>query len=149
MSVEPAPNPSHPELLAEIQREFSECRGKSESRPQPYPLKLRRLAARAVDQGISPAAVARAAGVSRGTVVHWRTVPQYAVSRVQKRPIELRLRDDERLPQSGPLCVSGFDPQAVAVARIRFRSGVSLELPVSALSAQMLAWLQGSEREER
>jgi hypothetical protein len=101
-------------VLARIKRQFSG------NREYPFQESLKKLAISGLDAGCSPKDIARAAGVSRQSIVNWR-------KQLQASPVELKIVESAPTPAGQP-----------EVARIHFRSGVVVELPASRLDTEFL-----------
>lgn len=117
-------------ILLRIGRSFAAHRRRQgDTRRVRYPDRLKRLAASALAAGARPSWVARASGVSQKSIDEWR---KEFIS--DERPHELQLvARREGLELDLPS----------ATARLQFRSGVWMELPVSALGRDFLVALNG------
>jgi len=91
-----------------------------------FPDSLKDLVVSAVEMGYSKAEVAKSAGVSGQAVANWAGCI---------RPRELKV--------IGAIPAPAEEPLTGAVARIHFRSGMQIELPVSALSSSLITMLSG------
>jgi transposase-like protein len=132
-------------VLKEIKREFSAFRrGRQGRKGNGYPRGLRDLAVSGLEQGSSSSEVSEAAGVSGESLRNWRRDAQRAGVGSPTQPVELELVESkETLPGEGPLpCEAGASlAHSEAIARIHFRSGVQMALPVSALSDRLIGLL--------
>lgn len=117
-------NPKHEQVLAQINQEFSAYRQQQTGRPR-YPSALKDLVKSACKAGIKPARIATAAGVPRITLKEW--------NKPKRKPRELEIVD---APASERAMVG-------ELARIYLCSGISIELPVSALRRDLLNTLEG------
>jgi hypothetical protein len=133
MTTNPIPNP---ECLQEVEEAFLKYLNERAGQRRHWPMELQQLAARAVAEGHSPRVVAKAAKVSRGSVVTWckneRTEVEnhFAPPAVELKVVESRIQDEAPRKSVEP-----------AVARILFLSGAILECPVSALDAAIFSAL--------
>lgn len=106
---------------------------------------LRHLVCEAIGDGHRPVAVAKAAGLSRQTIVNWHG-KQSGVSRKRHRasgsrktcppPVELKIVKSRIEVQ--------VEPEKVQhTVRIVFRGGACMEIPASALSSELVVALNG------
>ena len=132
------------QLLKQVEEAFSKHLSENGGQRRHWSEALQRLAAQAVDAGHTPGAVAKAAGVYRGSVVNWcknersrdQNLNEPAPTPVELKVVESRDREkSEKVNESNP-----------AVARILFLSGAILECPVSALTAEILSKLNEARR---
>ena len=140
MKSEAIPNP---EVLKQVQEAFTEYLRERGGKRRHWPERLRRLAARAVDEGCSPGAVARAVGVSRGSIVNWRATVEGGAREIA--PVSMPSAVELRVVQSRNAGAPPSDARVMS-ARILFLSGAILECPVSAVNAEMIAALNGCGR---
>lgn len=121
-------------ILRRIEEVFSRVR------PNRYrvPTELKELAVSALRSGHDAKAIAKAAGVSRQTVVNWESGMRSA-SAVAPAPVQLKV-----IEKAAMSARPDTDPSVVcAVAKIVLRSGVRVEMPVGALDAKLLLVLSG------
>jgi transposase-like protein len=115
-------------VLAQIAEQYSEYRKRAGIGRKSYPLELQKLALSAVEFGCAVAAVSKAAGVSTHSIYVWRSREK---SRSGLKPAKrLKLTSDSAERNVG----DGY-------ARIRLRSGISVELPCFALTGEMFTLL--------
>ncbi len=128
--------------LSRIKREFAKQRANGSHQALGYPAPLRKLALLGIKQGHSTGAVAQASGVTTNSLRNWLRATTVGEASLEGA-VELKLisgagkmltRQDRGLPPK-----SEMDP----VAKIRFRSGVELELPVSSLTPSWMVMLNG------
>lgn len=118
-------------ILRAIRHEFSRRPGFSISD------RLRRLALSALDRDISAGRIARAAGISRQSVVNWRRQARSrGSSNVSLAPVELKVLEGAP-PQIG-MWESG------STVRILLRSGAMVEVPAALVDPSWLVALNGS-----
>jgi hypothetical protein len=126
------------ELLKQAQHAFSEhLRGRGKR--SPWPKRLQQMAVSAVASGHRAAVVGRALGVSGKSVGNWcrqaRADSKPFRSLSSPAPTELKVVAQR---QAVPVMTA-----PVPLVRILFRGGACLECPVSALSAELVAALNG------
>ena len=132
-------NGQQSQILKKISLDFSRHRRRRRGRSW-YPASLKDLALRAVNVGITPGQVARAAGVSPQSMSNWRGAGVEAA----EAPRELKVIAAETEEPLLSSRASGAMLGNVANwARIELRTGIRIEIPVSALSGPMLAALMG------
>jgi transposase-like protein len=134
------------EILSKIRVVFSERR-RDQSHKRWYPKALKDLAVSALEHGHAQSEVARAAGVSEGSIRNWRKSKKverrsFPLDK-QKRPLELKLIEGREVVPAPSLESGISNAPSEAIARIEFRSGVRIALPVSALSERLFGLLQG------
>jgi hypothetical protein len=117
-------------ILKQLERAFDRHRRRSHGRTS-YPKPLKELALSVIASGIAPGAIAEAASISRQSLANWQRV-------VNAKPRELLLVDDV-----SPMSESEVKVDPSPVARIRLCSGVSIEVPVSAVTPSLLVALGG------
>ena len=134
MTTNPIPNLEH---LKEVEAAFSKYLEERGGQRRHWSEVLKLLAVRAVVGGHSPRVVAKAAGVSRGSVVNWCKNERSQVDNNEPSApvVELKIIKERR---QNEVPTGSSDP---AVARILFLSGAILECPVSALTAAILSAL--------
>ena len=127
------------EPLKQAQHAFSEHLRERGGRRSHWPKRLQKMAVSAVNSGHGAAAVGRALGVSRKSVGNWcrRSRAASAPKPVIKPPTELKVIKRRVLAAAGTAAVP------TVMVRILFRGGACLECPVSALSAELVAALNG------
>jgi hypothetical protein len=95
-----------------------------------YPAKLRKMALAALDSGVAGRAVAAAAGVTPKSLRNWRTgggvIP----------PKELKIVTD--CEPSNPV-----ESVNAGLARVTLSSGITIEIPTSALTSTLINALNG------
>ena len=127
------------ELLKEIEEAFLRYQNESGGKRRHWPEALKLLAMRAIAEGHSPRVVAKAAGVSRGTIVNWctneRPLGGTTAYDIGESVVELKLIEEQSLKKITA------EVRESANARILFLSGIVLEFPVPALTAELLATL--------
>jgi transposase-like protein len=132
-------------ILEKVRVVFSERR-RDQNHKRWYPKALKDLAVSALEQGYTQSEVARAASVSEGSIRNWGKLDKSKKSSTldkQKRPLELKLIESKEIVPA-PSLESGIpSAPSEAIARIEFRSGVRIALPVSALSERLFGLLQG------
>lgn len=124
-------------ILKRVELAFARYRRRSDGR-RSYPDQLKELAMSAVAAGVTPEAVARAAGVSSQSVSNW-----HRAGLVSETPCELKIVGSRN---SQPDDRSEAMANALAAARIVLRSGVTIELPIGALTGAMIEVLNGEVR---
>lgn len=132
-------------ILDKIRIVFS-GRRRDQNHKRWYPKALKDLAVSALEQGHAQSEVARAAGVSEGSIKNWRKSKKLEKSvplDKQKRPLELKLIEGREVVPAPSLENRIPSAPSEAIARIEFCSGVRIALPVSALSERLLGLLQG------
>lgn len=107
---------------------------------------LRHLVSEAIGAGHGPSQVANAAGLSRQTIVNWHRKQTGAVARKGQRslghgricpsPVELKVVKSRTEAPVRP-------ETAQCTVRIVFRGGACMEIPVTALSSELVATLNG------
>ncbi len=120
--------------LAQVRAAFAKLRDRKGQEQAWYPKELKELALDALEQGASQAEVAQAAGVCVNSIKNWKNGRKPKLIKKRAAPVELKLierRESDPIVRSIP---SGE-------ARIQFRSGVSIELPASCLSEDLLGIL--------
>lgn len=133
MTTNPVPNPA---LLQEVEEAFSKYLSESAGQRRHWSQELQQLAVRAVDGGYTAGIVAKAAKVSRGSVINWcKNECMEAENHLTSPAVELKIVES-RVQNEAPVGSS-----AAAIARILFLSGAILECPVSALTAEILSVL--------
>ena len=129
------------DILRQVRRAFSQRRRDGHGF---YTESLRQMAAFAVSRGHTPGAVAEAAGVSRQSILNWyrkkgavfRKAKPHSVRRTTSlSPVELKI------VKSRTPVTPGTEGQPTV--RILFRGGACMECPVSAVSAELVAALNG------
>ena len=123
-------------VLKELRRIFLRQRRRH---GRAYPEELRRLVRKAREQGHSVSALAAATGVSDQGLRNW--LSGVDASGAGHEPVELKLVDS---PRASELIEPYLEAAGSLVVTIRFRSGASLELPLSRLDAAMVSALNGS-----
>lgn len=134
-----APIKEHDKIITEISKVFQAVRDSRIGQPR-YPLEARKLAVSAIKHGHSAADVAKAAGVSRGAITNWQIRDENRAEGL--RAIHLKLvksRKQDRQPKEAR--IKGNEQKATA--RIHFRSGATLEIAAEALTASLIAALNG------
>ena len=119
--------------LCKIRREFSKEADDRTYRALAYSTMLRDLALAGLQQGHTVAQVALAAGISISCLRGWLREAGVRDA-TKKSAIELTLMTEPE---------GARDVKPEPLARIRFRSGVKLELPVSALTPLLMGALNG------
>jgi len=139
MTTNPIPNLEH---LKEVEAAFSKYLEERGGQRRHWSEVLKLLAVRAVVGGHSPRVVAKAAGVSRGSVVNWCKNERTQVdnNELSAPVVELKIIKERRQKE---VPTESSEP---AVARISFLSGAILECPVSELTAAILSALNGDRR---
>lgn len=115
-------------LLSAIEERYRQYRKSSGGRPKHYPAELQGLVLSATRAGVGIGAVAKASGVSPGSIYSWRR------QRTQESP---KVRELKVTAEA-----LSIDPK-VGWATIRLKSGVGIELPYSALTKELLSALSG------
>src|SRR5271165_3698280 len=120
-------------MLKRVANTFGSHRRRNHGRAS-YSKPLKDLALSAVESGLAADAVSQAAGISPQSLTNWQRSLEARV-----RPRELRLEENV---SAGSTMNAAFDqlPQA----RIRLCSGVSIEVPVSAVTASLIAALSAN-----
>jgi hypothetical protein len=137
----------HNQVLSEIKLGFLMFRRDRGGKRSQYSKPVQALAISGLARGCTPSEVARAAGVSEGSIRNWRKSKGSALSISQKaRPLELKLVESrEAFPTS--LHDRGLADASPAttgtMAHIEFRSGARMTVPVSALTEQLISLLMG------
>jgi hypothetical protein len=133
-------------VLQEIQRVFAQRREEGAARRNFYPPEMRALVVTAIRKGYSKREVVQAAGISVNTLPNWlnatpvlkapaarpktaRLIPAPIELRIVKNPVQVKKLQETEAPP--------------AIARIHFRGGATLECPLSAVSAELIAALNG------
>lgn len=111
--------------LERVRSAFKKFRDEGNGRGSGYPLHLRRLAVAAVNFGHTLTEVAIATQVSGPSLGNWRRASVC-------RPTELKVIDDSPEPSS-----------AMEPAVIHFQSGLRIEIPVAALTSDLITRLNG------
>lgn len=117
-------------IMTQIERAFSAHREQNTSKRIRYPEKLKELIRSGAALGISSRGLAQASGVSFTSLAEW--IQQ---SEMKEQPRELRIVEHERRVDS--------DSQPNDLAHIHLLSGVRIDLPTRALSADVL-WMLGA-----
>jgi hypothetical protein len=112
--------------LARVHDAFEEFRRHGNGRGSGYPLELKRLAVQALDVGHTPSEVATAAQISAPSICNWRRAPSC------RPPKQLKLVED-------PVLQIGTKE----TASVLFQSGLRIEIPVLALTADLIKTLNG------
>lgn len=132
--------------LQAIQQAFARGRQTGELKPRFCPPRLRALAVAAIRQGCSRRDVIQAAGVSLASITNWlrdeskhrNPVPMDLMS---LRPLELKVV--KYRPAHESMSAENAAPALPVLASIHFRSGVRMEIPVSAISTGLVTALNG------
>lgn len=95
-----------------------------------YSKQLKTLALSAVESGLTAGAVAQAAGVSPQSLSNWQGA--------SVKPRELKLVEKPSAASEPSMCVDHLPP-----AWIRLSSGVSIEVPMAAVTLELIAALNG------
>lgn len=129
------------ETLKQAQLAFSEHLRERGGKRSHWPRRLQQMAVSAVTSGHGAAAVGRALGVSGKSVGNWcrRSRAPSAPKSVSKPPTELKIIQRREPPPSVP----GTAAVPAVMVRVLFRGGACLECPVSALSVELVAALNG------
>jgi hypothetical protein len=128
------------EILKQVQIAFSEHLREGGGKRRHWPLRLRRLAASAVDYGHGPSAVGKSVGVSGSAVVNWsrkegvwpRKSHPLVTPPVELKVVKCRKPVEIPVPAATP-----------ATVRILFRGGAILECEVALLTSELVAALNG------
>ena len=120
------------QILKRVEQAFGRHRRRNGGR-RSYSTQLKAFALSAMESGIAPSAIAEAAGISQQSLANWQ-IPS-------TKPRELLLMSDT---PSTAATVPNVSPSQVA--RIRLCSGVSIEVPVSAVTPSLIAALTGGTR---
>jgi hypothetical protein len=140
--MHPSPAAPNAEILKQVQIAFSDYLREGGGKRRHWPLRLRRLAASAVDYGHRPAVVGRAVGASGSSVVKWCRVEGLWPKKprpLATPPVELKVikcREPATVPAQAPS----------TIVRILFRGGATLEIPVSFVTSELVAALNGGAR---
>ena len=122
--------------LEQVAWEFSNYRNQSGRGPGSkgcrYPHALKSQVIRTLRSGWPASEVAKSAGISKHSVVKWQKASK--VSELTTPPRELRVLVDNVESAECPIQSTIVSP----MARLKFGLGVQLELPVSALSIDVL-----------
>jgi hypothetical protein len=122
--------------LERLAREFSNYRDQSGLYPGSkgcrYPQALKDQVIKTLQSGWAPSEVAKSAGIGKQSIVKWRKASK--VSGLTVPPRELRLLADKVENVESPNQSTISSP----MARLKFGLGVEVELPVSALSIDVL-----------
>jgi hypothetical protein len=124
-------------ILRRVTLAFAKHRRRNDGRSS-YSKSLRSLAVSALEAGITPGKVAQAAGVSQQSVGNWLSTGSVAF------PRELKVVDDSS-DIANEACAAKT-PIGSSPAVIRLHSGVSIEIPIAALTPSLLVALNGGER---
>lgn len=137
MKSSPVPNS---EILKQVQEAFGEYLREGDGKRRHWPLRLQRLASSAViNDGHKPGAVAKAAGVSRGSILNWCKNKKSGTQELQPTsPSAVELKVVKSRSQ-----VEVASEVQHAIARILFRSGAMMECPMSAVNADLVSALNG------
>jgi len=120
-------------ILNKIQREFSMGARSRTYRAAAYSERLRGLALKGLRHGHSIATVALSAKISVAVIRNWIKKSDES-DLAQEKPIELKLIHESEITQIA---------KPEFMARIRFRSGVKLSIPVSTLTQSLIEALNG------
>jgi transposase-like protein len=118
-------------LLKRIGRAFAFYRSNHKSGRVRYPSHLKEMATSAVSDTCRAAQVARSAGISEQALSYWLKL-------ATERPRELIVEDG---PQPAP---TPEPANNIRTARLHFRSGAVMEVPVSMLSTDLIAALNSA-----
>ena len=128
------PGNGRDQILKKVEQAFSKHRRRNHGRAS-YSESLRALALSAVEMGATREKVAEAAGISQASLTNWQKC------RPTEKPQELRLLVSPMSSGSGRNNeISEFEN---LLARIKLSSGVSIELPIAALTSSLIATLNG------
>ena len=131
--------------LTQIQAAFFNLRQQWEGKRTWYPSELKTLALDALAQGCSQAEVAQAAGVHLNSITNWTKIRKTRTLKKETAPVELKLVDwrapgSASAPTPAPLRTL-IRSAPSGHAKILLRSGISIELPASCLSENLLSIL--------
>jgi len=127
--------------LAKIRAAFLNLRRQRGRQRAWYPEELKTLALEALGSGLSQAEVAQAAGVCVSSIRNWKNDGKSPATKKSIAPVELKLverREAASLEGPSASMIRGIPS---GEAKIRFRSGVSIELPASCLTQDLLGAL--------
>src|SRR4051812_23889060 len=114
--------PQHQVLLDRLERSFADTCGSDIVARRAAPSELRMEAVSAVRAGITPAAVARAAGVSVWTISQW----------LKSLPTPSTSVRELTLVTAGARSAAPMVSAVAQVATLRLPGGIQLDVPVSA-----------------
>ncbi len=135
-------------VLAEITRKFSDFRKLSPGQRKMIPEGLRKLALSARKEGYAYGRISQAAGLSRQAIVNWEKVSRARTkTRSVDGVVELKMIEGDRRAESAGFPVASKSEANAALPplmRIKLRSGVTVEFPVSSLETRWLLELNGA-----
>lgn len=115
-------------ILGEIHQIFAERQARFGRKPfGGNPLSLKRRAVAAVIKGIAPGRVAEAAGVSEPSIRNW----------CKNLKVKIEPPTELKLAETAPVLA------AHQTAMVHFQSGLRIEIPVSALTPELVRTFQG------
>lgn len=133
------------DILSEIEHRFSVERSRCGGKRNWYSTNLKQLALSAIELGNSQREVASSAKISRQSLKNWicRAVGQRQI----QKPLELTLVTEKKSPGNLSSPTSRSTACDESRAKISFRSGATLELPVSSLNAGLISILNQESSE--